>query len=190
MRSGLSYSWRSILHGIDLLKKGVIWRLGDGCNINIWNDPWLPREWSRRPKTPRGQNLVTQVIIDPLTGDWDREMVRDIFWEDDVKLILALPIHENRSNVLAWHFDSKGIFSVRSAYKVCRADFIRNKNQSVAQQSSSGKVDPVWGQIWKLECPNKIKHFMWRFAHNSHPLRIHLKRRKINLDTLCPVCNR
>jgi hypothetical protein len=30
-----SASWRSIIHGIERLKKGVIWRVGDGTKINI-----------------------------------------------------------------------------------------------------------------------------------------------------------
>lgn len=35
-KHGMSYTWRSILKGIDLLKKGVIWRVGDGSNLKIW----------------------------------------------------------------------------------------------------------------------------------------------------------
>jgi len=40
---GISYAWRSILHGLDLVKEGYIWRIGDGASVNIWSDPWLPR---------------------------------------------------------------------------------------------------------------------------------------------------
>jgi hypothetical protein len=32
---GISYVWRSILKGAQLLKKGIIWRVGDGRSINI-----------------------------------------------------------------------------------------------------------------------------------------------------------
>lgn len=31
---------------------------------------------------------------------------------------------------------------------------------------------------------------MWRFCHNSHPLRVNLKRRGVVLDTRCVVCSR
>jgi hypothetical protein len=41
-KGNMSYSWRSILSGIDVLKKGLIWRIGDGCQIRIWEDPWFP----------------------------------------------------------------------------------------------------------------------------------------------------
>jgi hypothetical protein len=104
----------------------MIWRVGDVRNLNIWTDPWLPRDRSRRPITPRGNNLLTGVyeLVDPMTGEWDRELIEDMFWEEDVRLILAWPIHEGRENWLAWHYDQRGLFSVRrSAYKVCRAEF-------------------------------------------------------------------
>jgi hypothetical protein len=35
----LSYTWRSIMKGVQVLKDGVIWRVGNGEKINIWNDP-------------------------------------------------------------------------------------------------------------------------------------------------------
>jgi hypothetical protein len=53
--AGISYSWRSILKGISLLKEGLIWRIGDGrTTVNIWTDAWLSRDGSRQPITPRG----------------------------------------------------------------------------------------------------------------------------------------
>lgn len=60
-KSGMSYTWRSILSGIDLLKKGIVWRVGDGSSINIWEDSWLPRDDLHRPYTPRGSTLVSRV---------------------------------------------------------------------------------------------------------------------------------
>ncbi|KAK9911967.1 hypothetical protein M0R45_035844 [Rubus argutus] len=37
-----SSTWRSITHGANLLKKGLIWRVGDGRKIKFWTDIWLP----------------------------------------------------------------------------------------------------------------------------------------------------
>jgi hypothetical protein len=70
-KSGLSYTWRSILRGVQLMKKRMIWRVGDDRGLKIWSDPWLLRDQSRRPITPRGTNLVTDVdeLINPVTGD-------------------------------------------------------------------------------------------------------------------------
>jgi hypothetical protein len=41
---GMSYTWRSILKGVQVLKNGIIWRVGNGQDINIWTDPWLLRD--------------------------------------------------------------------------------------------------------------------------------------------------
>ena len=41
-----------------------------------------------------------------------------------------------------------------------------------------------------MPLPGKLKHFLWRLANNSLPLRMKLIRKGINLDTRCPVCHR
>lgn len=141
----MSYTWRTILKGVELVKKGMVWRIGNGQGLKIWTDPWLPRDHTRRPITPRGANLLIDVdeLVNPVTGTWDVELVKDIFWEEDQRIILAIPVSEGRENSLAWHYDTKGRFSVRSAYKVCRNDTIRRQNSSANQGSSRFEADPV-----------------------------------------------
>jgi len=53
-----------------LLKEGIIWRIGDGNQVKIWSDPWIPRSETRKVITPRNRSLLTKVaeLIDPLTG--------------------------------------------------------------------------------------------------------------------------
>jgi hypothetical protein len=46
----------------------------------------------------------------------------------------------------------------------------------------------VWKKLWKLNWPPKIKQFLWRVEHNSHVMKLNIKRRRIDLDTRCPVC--
>ena len=78
------------------------------------------------------------------------------------------------------------MFSVKSAYKVCRRKFLLKQN------SSSGSADSgedLWKRIWKMDCPNKVKHFLWRAAHNSHPLRSNLEYRGMDIDNRCVICN-
>lgn len=105
-------------------------------------------------------------------------------------MILGLPVNEGRDNVLAWYCDEHGIFSVKSAYKLCRDTLLRRKDSGSAQGGSNREADPLWEKLWKSKCPNKVKHFIWRLAHNSRPLRRNLVRRGMKIDTKCPVCNR
>jgi hypothetical protein len=57
-KAGVSYTWRSILKGVKLIKEGIIWRIGDGSSVNIWKDPWILRNVSRRVITPRRGSLL------------------------------------------------------------------------------------------------------------------------------------
>jgi len=70
-RPEISYSWCRIIRGIQALNKGLIWRVGDGTQINIWLDPWIPDGITRRPITPRGQTVLTKVseLINPVSGE-------------------------------------------------------------------------------------------------------------------------
>lgn len=56
---GTSYTWRSIVRELQALKKEQICRIGDGVQIKIWEDPWIPNRTTRRPITPRGHTVLT-----------------------------------------------------------------------------------------------------------------------------------
>lgn len=103
----MSYSWRSILKGLQLLKKGIIWRVGDGLNINIWDDPWLPRKNSRYVETRRNDMVLTKVneLIDPISGQWNETLVDGIFCPEDAQCIKCIPICGNTEDFIAWHYD-------------------------------------------------------------------------------------
>ena len=63
--------------------------------------------------------------------------------------------------------------------------------QQGTSRSSSGRAGTPefrWKCIWQLKCPPKIRHFFWRFTHNSLPLRGNIARRGILLNMRCPVC--
>lgn len=97
--------------------------------------------------------------------------MRNPFWPEDAEIILGLPIAEGEQDWLACHYDAAGKFSVKSAYKL--AVQIRDNQQgndvsgsNTSMLSTSGFE---WHKIWQLRLPNKVKMFLWRFAHNSLP---------------------
>ena len=182
------------MRGVEVLKRGVIWRVGDGRRIRIWDDPWIPWDWTRKPVTPRMRNILVHVdeLIDPNTGQWDEQLIRQTFWPQDVDLILSIPVHVEMEDVVAWHYDSKGLFTLRSAYKVQRAYEKRTSKKGEASSSCAGAdMDKLlWKKLWKLNCPGKIKHHLWCMAHNSLAVRKELSRRGMDLDTKCVMCSR
>ena len=40
----MSYTWRSILYGRELVKAGVRWGIANGQNVRNWQDIWIVRE--------------------------------------------------------------------------------------------------------------------------------------------------
>ena len=155
---------------------------------------WLPKGNTRKLVTPKRGSLLTKVneLINPVTGEWDEQLVHDLFWPEDAAEILRIPIDEQMEGWPAWHFDAKGLFSVKSAYKLVVA--VRDNSSGRDASSSRNEVSDVgqfnWVRIWQLQVPNKVEMFIWRLAHNSLPVRRNIARLGVQLDTICPVCER
>jgi hypothetical protein len=77
----------------------MIWRIGDGNSINIWADPWLPSDESRRPIEPRNGSVLTKV--EDQRDTWDSHLIRETFSEEDVQIILAITLRENQRDFIA-----------------------------------------------------------------------------------------
>jgi hypothetical protein len=61
---------------------------------------------------------------------------------------------------------------VRNAYKLqvegeSRAAGTDSGSSTQRAKVLGGRGKCFWWRIWKLACPNKVKHFWWRCAHNS-----------------------
>lgn len=69
-KKGSSFTWQSIVAGIQTFKRGYIWRVGNGDSINIWRDPWIPTSPNRKIISERGAALIDRVsdLISPVTG--------------------------------------------------------------------------------------------------------------------------
>lgn len=80
--------------------------------MNICADPWIPRIYSRRIITPQRGSLLQKVadLINPVTGSWDKQLIRDTFWEEDAKFIMAMPLFQDMDDSPAWHPDPRAFF--------------------------------------------------------------------------------
>ena len=65
-----------------------------------------------------GHTLLRRVseLIDPVSGEWDSHLIKDVFWEKDVKRILGIPIKNGMEDLLAWHYDNKGLCWAMTVY--------------------------------------------------------------------------
>jgi hypothetical protein len=191
-KAGMSYTWRSILKGLDLLKHGIIWRIGTGEAVDVYRDPWIPRGTTRRPRTydELDESIKVCDLINQEDTSWDEDLVRFLFDEEDAKEILAIPLCSEMEDWIAWHYDKKGVFSVKSAYRLGVSLRDAKADADASTSEAPGRRNTVWSKIWSLKLPGKVKIFSWRLCQNSLPTRMNIKRKKVELDTRCPMCNR
>lgn len=154
----------------------------------------MDNEWNHQETDyPGGHTVLTRVaeLLHPDTGSWDEELVREVFWEEDVRHILATPINPDHEDALAWHFDNKGQFLVKSAYHVLDDEKNRMKSRQRGEGSNSSYAvnnrSAIWRKLWKLPCQPRVCHFLWRLARNSLAFKMNIQRRGVQLDTRCPV---
>jgi hypothetical protein len=191
-KKGSSYSWQSIVAGIHTFKRGHIWRVGNGSKINIWEDHWIADNKSRKVLSRRGQSILRTVdeLINPITGEWDEELIRENLLAIDAEKILRIPLSDAMTeDFIAWNNTKTYSFTVRSAYYT---EWDHQFGSKIHRQDGQGSVsdNPVWKQVWELAVPNKIRIFMWRSLHGVVPGRSILADKHIKVHPECPVCRR
>lgn len=117
----LSYAWRSIMATKDIVVSGSRWVVGNGEQIDIWKDRWLPTSNSFKvvsPCIPVESNKVSW-LLDRESRSWDVDKVRSSFIPHEVETILGISISPQFLNdSLIWAWSANGRFSMKSAYKV------------------------------------------------------------------------
>lgn len=111
---------------------------------------------------------------------WDEDLLKDIFEQRDISLILSIPVKRSDNDSWFWRHDRIGQYTVKSAY-----DIIRSRATSNQTSNNSG----FWKDIWNLKIPLKVKHFVWRAVRDCLPTKDRLIIKKVEVDSACPVCN-
>ena len=120
--SSPSYSWRSIFNSLRVIRKGTRWRVGNGKQIHIWDDKWLPTPSTHKVISPPVSLPIYPMVsslIDPATKWWRAEMIRAAFLPFEADAILKIPISHNLpDDKLIWMGNNWGEFTVKNAYHV------------------------------------------------------------------------
>jgi hypothetical protein len=86
-----SSTWHAIEYGLELLKKGAIWRIGNGANVRIWRDPWIPRNYQLTPISPKGRcrlKWVSELLN--TDGTWNMQLLEQWFYPIDIEKIIQI----------------------------------------------------------------------------------------------------
>jgi hypothetical protein len=97
--------------------------------------------------------LWVSEFIDRTAGQWDMEKLNMHFLPMDVQIICNIPISTRKqANFWAWHYDKKGTFSVRSAYRMlsCIKDRREAWLEGNATSSNQKGLQKNWTNLWHI----------------------------------------
>ncbi|XP_024160347.1 uncharacterized protein LOC112167549 [Rosa chinensis] len=183
-----SYSWRSILESRPLLLAGAIWRVGDGTQIKLWEDNWVPHCPRYMIQKPDNMELVhVAELIDPHTRTWKRETIQSLFLPHVADSILCIPLRQVATpDQLSWNPEKKGSFTIKSTYWIARQQVLGH----VLTSTSHG--DPyleLWKRLWKAKVPGKVQICVWRACNDILPTREQLLKKGYEGAVSCLLCN-
>ena len=118
-------------------------------------------------------------LIDHELHTWKNSLVRDMFSPISTQAILSIPIpYWPKPDKLLWIPNSRGLFSVKFAYK-----------ELLPTPPPQASFNVNWSKLWKFKGPERIKIFLWRVAVNALPTRENLMSRMDIPNSTCVLCN-
>ncbi|GAU31891.1 hypothetical protein TSUD_270760 [Trifolium subterraneum] len=146
----------------EVIALGARWRIGNGENVRIKFDKWLPNQagfkvWSRCEDL--NDDALVAELIDPDTKQWNRELISHLFHPHEALQILSIPI------------------SPRLPLDIDYAE------------SSGHQTSRLWNEIWKAPIPNRVRNFLLRLAKYILPTRDNLSRKCVQIENICPLCS-
>jgi hypothetical protein len=186
--------WRAVIDGIDALKQGLIRRIGTGFETHAWNDNWIAHDGSLRPYAclvddPEPPQTVAG-FIDQSTRQWNLEKLNTYFLPMDSEVIQSIPISLRvQPDFWAWHYERKGVFSVRSAYRMlaCTKEKREAWLDEAATRSNHGATEASYTKLWQIRVPAKLRIILWRLAKQSLSTADVLHHRNIAPASVCDL---
>ncbi|KAL9831050.1 putative reverse transcriptase zinc-binding domain-containing protein [Arabidopsis thaliana] len=99
-------------------------------------------------------------------------------------LISALHLGTStKEDTLGWHFTKSGKYTVKSGYHTARLEKLEDNSSFIGPE-----INVLKAHAWKVQCPPKLRHFLWQTLSGCVPVTENLQRRGINCDTGCVRC--
>lgn len=173
-----SSTWKFLLKARDVLKLHVQWVIGDGANVFFWEDSWCDKFPLRRlfigPLDREWHKWKVKDFILPASCIWDVPKLYNLLPDEIVEMVISTPLSGLQLlDKPTWPYSNDGVCTVKSAYERLSI----TKTQCVND----------WNWIWTLQCPPKIKVFIWRIFHNGLPTKSNLH--WVQNDA-CVICRR
>jgi hypothetical protein len=171
-----------------VISRGVVWRVGNGESINIWDQHWLLEEKHKKIITPSPNILlhctVNHLITKPQM-EWDHSLIDRLFIPYDVEAIKHIPLsNQEHANKLTWPSNTNGEYLVRNGYRF----LVDEEDKSLPGSSMPNPLQNTWRSIWSLNIPKKCQMFAWKASCEALPTKLNLQERCIPVDPICEIC--
>ena len=163
--------------------------MGNGHNIQIWKDKWLPTPSTHKvifPPSCLPLEAWVEELIDQDNGVWKNELVQQIFLPHEADAICGIALSANLPvDKHVWASMANGIFSVRSAYKIVVE---MGSGDEVGAMLDDSNLRKFWKYLGQFNVPHKVRHFTWRACKDILPTKENLVKRKVLVDSCCEEC--
>ena len=119
-----SYTWRSIMAAMPILKSSCCWRVGNGSSIRVMEDKWIPNHPTIKvlhsvEMAKKDHEWRVADLIGPDLKWWIHTLISSKFHKEDAEAILKIPLSCRQvSNTLIWLHNKDGVYSCKSGYQV------------------------------------------------------------------------
>ena len=172
-----SYTWRSLISAQRLFIEGLRWTVGNGANIKVWQDKWLPWGSSHSVISLRMFLCADMKVVDLIgssTAKWKSEVIDSLFIAHEAELIKSIPLSATLPvEKIVWAETTNENFTVKSAYKLAARLF---KSTSYGTTSDGSLLRKFWKKLWSLPIPHKVCHFCWHACRDTLLTKVKLRR--------------
>ncbi|KAF7812868.1 ribonuclease H [Senna tora] len=176
-----SMVWKGILKASNRIKIDFGFRIGNGDITSIWHDRWVKDkplyDWVNDDKMHliNHTSRVSSLIQD---GRWQTDELTELIPSKVIESIHNIPLPQfPREDKLIWKIDPSGKYNAKNGYKFL-----------IASVDCSPSALP-WNKIWKLNCSENIKQFIWLLANNALPTNELRSSRGLSAGSTCRRCN-
>lgn len=115
--SACSHGWRGIMLGRNIISNNSGWAVGNGMNLNVWEDPWLSSSSQTRTMGPAPESLVNLTVAELFQSEenvWSLEKIRQFLPFHEQEILAIKPSFSGAPDKLIWLNDKTGEFTTKS----------------------------------------------------------------------------
>jgi hypothetical protein len=168
--------WCGIKEEVNTIFDNSIWLLGNGKDINFWNDKWCGPSLSEVLNIPDhiSKNLISSVNDFISNGQWCIPIQLSQRFTNLSSLVqqVTIPL-EPSQDILLWKHSDSGELHLADAYNFHSTQF----------------QDLEWSKfLWCPDIPPSKSLLAWRLMHNKIPTDENLQIRGCALPSMCSLC--